>query len=185
MIAVGCGNQEVTYRTVAVEGLPRCEQPANPADGVNPLTQPILLKIQHAGGKLEQTFSGVDVKPVVSLAERPDTVTVRVGRCEGMNALGNSATVAASCAAPTWLGEPQKVEIDPTKPDAKLSVTVPGPNPCLRDAPPVPPAAPADPATPAADGSPAAPAADPAAAPGGAVPGTPAPITVEAVPAPR
>lgn len=125
VLALACNNREVRYRQVPVEGLPRCEQGGA---GLNLLQRPLKLEVVHRNGRLEQTFTGADPHPAVSLAERADELTVRVGRCPPVN----PANPQVRCESPEWLGEAQRVSVDASHEGAVLRISVPGAHPCLR-----------------------------------------------------
>lgn len=127
-------DQTVNFDQVPLSGLPACPQ-GDAAAGLNLLQRPLVLEVDHGGGTLTQTFTGSEPKPAISLPTTARTVTARVGRCAGLAALGNSATVTPSCDAPEWLGEARTLTVDPQSPT--LTIQVPGEHPCLR-----PPAAP-------------------------------------------
>lgn len=122
-LAAGC-SREVRYRQVPVRGLPQCDQ----SQGANILQRPVLLQIDHPGGQLRQTFSGAETRPTVSLAERADPITVRVAVCE----YAKPGDSAVRCAHPTWVGEPQRVTLDPRASGAAVTVSMTDPAPCVR-----------------------------------------------------
>jgi hypothetical protein len=126
LFALAACNDSVKYRQVPVEGLPRC------AAGL--LRRPLVLEIEHPGGKRTLTYAGFaatrDTRVGLPEHKGPQRLRVRVGICDPVPPDTGGAARVVRCLHPDWLGEPQEQTIDVLEPHAKVTVSAPGSHPC-------------------------------------------------------